>query len=659
MASDNLLIEQAIEDYQRGNFSQAARICYKLVKDNSNDCEALHLLGIILHEAGLNDQASDILKKAMTICGPQVNILHNYGLVLRAKGEFGAAAAVFRGIVAKVPTQIDSWYNLGEIELHEENFADAISAFEKVLKQDPDSFGTRINLGVALRKLGRPMEARNYLKDIIDLDPKNVAAQNNIGIAETELNNLPAARTAFQTALGVEPNYSDAHFNLGNVYWIEKKYEVAAECFGKVLELETNNPSAQYHLALCMQKLKQYKRAFVLMNELVKDCGEDVEKQAQFLGGRANVLRDLGKINEAVIDIEAAVSLSPRNPILLGNKALTLVHAGEIEEAIGIYKLAIIADPYDEELQSHLAQALLLGGYFKEGWREFESRLNSPETSAKQNAMPGVIWRGQSLTGKHLLIWCEQGLGDTIQFLRFVSLMKAKAKEVTLLCPDRLKMLLNNFDNSITVSENVEFDAHVDFNLPLMSLPYLLGLESIFDPGPYLFADSKLITQWDEVLDLNDRPRIGIAWQGNPAYEADHQRSIPLSFLHPLISNNNYEFVSLQQGFGSEQLIDIPNPITVLGGDVDKLAAFVDTAAIVANLDLVITSDTAIAHLVGALGMPVWLLLPKTPDWRWLLDKETSPWYSSMRVFRQTKPGRLGGRDQRSNASLGSRKFYL
>jgi hypothetical protein len=334
------------------------------------------------------------------------------------------------------------------------------------------------------------------------------------------------------------------------------------------------------------------------------------------------------------------------------------VHAGEIEEAIGTYKLAIIADPCDEGLQSHLAQALLLGGCFKEGWHEFESRLNSPETCAKQNAMPGVIWRGQSLARKHLLIWCEQGLGDTIQFLRFVPLMKAKAKQVTLLCSDRLKMLLNNFDNSITVSENVEFDAHVDFNLPLMSLPYLLGLESVFDPGPYLFADSKLITQWDEVLGPKDRPRIGIAWQGNPAYEADHQRSIPLSYLHHLISNNNYEFVSLQQGFGSEQLIDVPNPITVLD-DVDKLVAFVDTAAIVANLDLVITSDTAIAHLVGALGGPVWLLLAKTPDWRWLLNKETSPWYSSMRVFRQTKAGRWEDVINEVTLALGQENFHL
>ena len=335
-----------------------------------------------------------------------------------------------------------------------------------------------------------------------------------------------------------------------------------------------------------MQKLKKYKQAFVLINELVKNCGEDIDQKAQFLSGRANILRDLGKINEAVFDIEAAVSLSPKNPILLGNKALTLVHAGQIEEAIAIYKSAIIVDPYDEELRSHLAQSLLLGGYFKEGWREFESRLNSPETCAKQNAMPGVIWRGQSLTHKHLLIWCEQGLGDIIQFLRFVSLMKAKAKQVTLLCPDRLKMLLKNFDNSITISEKVEFDAHIDFNLPLMSLPCLLGLESIFDPGPYLFADSKLITQWDEVLGRKDRPRIGIAWQGNPAYEVDHQRSIPLSYLHPLISNNNYEFVSLQKGFGSEQLIDIPKPITVLGEEVDKSATFIDTAAIVQILIL-------------------------------------------------------------------------
>jgi tetratricopeptide (TPR) repeat protein len=640
MASDNSLIEQAIENYQLGDFNQAAQICHELVKVDPNDYEALHLLGIILHEAGLNTQAADILKQALATSGQQVSILHNYGLVLRAQGKFSAAAVVFRQIVATVPTEISSWYNLGEVEFLEDKFEDAVRAFEKVLEQDPDSLSARIKLGVALRKMGCLEEARNYFQDIIIIDPKNVAAQNNIGIVETELDNLSGAKIAFQTALSVEPSYPDAHFNLGNVYWEERNYEVAAECFQKTLELEENNQIAYYHLALCMQKLKKYAEALVIIDNLIANCGENIEQKAQFLGERANIYRDLGRFNEAIHDIETAVSFSPRDPALLGNKALTLLHAGQIEDAISIYKLAVLSDPGDEEVKSHLAQALLLGGYFREGWREFEIRLNSPAMVAKQSVMPGDIWRGQDLTDKHLLIWCEQGLGDAIQFLRFVSLVTVEARQVTLLCPDRLKLLLNSFDGAITILDNVKFSCDVDFNLPLMSLPYLMGLESILESNPYLFADSNLIDHWDKILGYRGKPRIGIAWQGNPAYEADHQRSIPLSYLQPLFLNKNYEFVSLQRGFGCEQLSDFSNDIVVLGDGVDKSGAFVDTAAIMENLDLVITSDTAIAHLSGALGKPVWLLLPKTPDWRWLLHKDHSPWYANMKIFRQKNAGR-------------------
>lgn len=639
MASNDLLIERATESYRLGDFNQAAEICRELVKADPNDYEALHLLGIILHKIGLNSQAIDILKQALALGGPQVGILHNYGLALKDKGEFEAAALAFRQTVKAAPTQIDSWYNLGEMELLRNQFADAVSAFEKVLEQDPDSFGARINIGVALRKMGRLRDARNYLQEIISMDPKNVAAQNNIGIVETELDNLSAAKIAFQTALTVEPNYADAHYNLGNVYWMEMNYQVAAEYFQKALDLEENNQAANYHLALCMQKLKEYEKALDIMNNLVANSGRDIEKKAQFLGGRANIYRDLGRFNEAVGDIEAAISFSPRNSKLLGNKALTFLHSGQIENAIATYKLAVIADPCDEEVKSNFAQALLLGGYFKEGWREFEIRLNSLETATKQSTMPGVIWQGQDLAGKHLLIWCEQGLGDTIQFLRFVSLVAVKAKQITLSCPDRLKLLLNSFDYPITILGSGDFTPDADFNVPLMSLPYLLGVETIFNPGPYLFADGSLITRWDKILGHRDKPRIGISWQGNPTYEADYQRSIPLSYLRPLFLAENYKFISLQQGFGCEQLTDFSDNINVLGEDVDMSAAFIDTAAIMENLDLVITTDTAIAHLAGALGAPVWLLLPATPDWRWLLNKDYSPWYGSMRVFRQKNAG--------------------
>ena len=659
MNSDNLLIEKAIENYQLGDLTRAAVICRELVKVNSNDFEALHLLGIILHKVGLNRQAAEALKQALVVGGPQVGILHNYGLVLSAKGEFEAAAVAFRQALKSGPNQTDSWYNLGEVELLGHEFSSAVKAFEKVLEQDPDSLGAKINLSIALRKMDCPLEARDNLLKIISMDPKNIAAQNNIGIVETDLENFSEAKIAFQTALSLEPDYADAHFNLGNVYWIEMNYQVAAECYQKALELENGNQAALYHLALCMQKLKKYEKALELIDNLVANCSKNFEEKAQFLNARANIYRDLGSINDALSDIEIALSISPKDSKLLGNKALTLLHGGHFEDAIATYKLAVLANPEDEAIQSHLAQAHLLGGYFKEGWQEFEIRLNSKTMVKKSKKMPGVIWQRQNLAGKHILIWCEQGLGDTIQFLRFVSLVADKARQTTLVCPDRLKLLLKSFDDSIAILGQSDSNIDADYNVPLMSLPHLLEIESIFDPGPYLSADNKLITEWGTILGHKKKPRIGIAWQGNPTYEMDHHRSIPLSYLRPLFSSVNYEFISLQQGFGCEQADEFSKNITIFREDIDKFGAFIDTAAIIQNLDLVITSDTAIAHLAGALGGSVWVLLPKTPDWRWLVNRDDCPWYTNMRLFRQKVVGRWKNVIDQVAESLAEEDFDL
>jgi hypothetical protein len=352
------------------------------------------------------------------------------------------------------------------------------------------------------------------------------------------------------------------------------------------------------------------------------------------LNGRANVHRDLAQFEAAFSDIDAALALVPDDFAARGNKALTLQHAGRLGEAITTYRDALKSNPESEQLQTNLAQALLLDGQFKEGWREFEGRLRVQANVAKRSSFPGEDWLEQSLDGKHLLLWCEQGLGDTLQFLRYVS--EIEAAEVSLIVPDRLKRLLQSFKTTAIVLGASDALPKADLNAPLMSLPHRLGLDKIPGAGPYLSAEAELIDHWDRKLGKREKPRIGIAWQGNPNYEADHQRSVPLRHLAPILARQDCQFISLQQGFGEEQLADIEGEIVELGGELDQAAGFIDSAAIMANLDFVITSDTALPHLAGAMGVPVWLMLPKTPDWRWLLNRSDSPWYSSMRLFRQT-----------------------
>lgn len=630
MTSNNASIEQAIENHQGGDLNGAAEICRSLLKDNPEDAEALHLLGVILNDTGLHDQAVGFLEKALAVGGPNSSILHNYGVALQGQGKFRLAARAFRHTAEAAPLRTDSWYCLGLVELIENRLEMAVIAFEKVLEQDPGSIDARLNLSVALRKIGRLQDALAEGQKIVNADPKNVAAQNNIGITETELGHLANAKIAFQTALGIAPDYGDAHYNLGNVYLAEGDNKTAAECYQQALDLDAGNVPAILHLALCRQKQKAYDAALALLNPLIVKAQDNV----QALGGRANIYRDLGQFEAALNDIDAGLRLAPDDLALLGNKALTLQHAGELDAAIATYRKALKSHPENEPLQTNLAQALLLGGQFKAGWQEFESRLQTPAVLAKRARFSGAPWQGESLAGQHLLLWCEQGLGDSLQFIRYLT--EITAAQITLVCPDRLTRLLRSFKTTATIIGESEDLPEADFNAPLMSLPHLLGHKEILAGGAYLSAEAELVSHWQEKLGKRERPRIGIAWQGNPSYEADHQRSLSLKLLEPLLAMAEYQFISLQQGFGQEQLADIEGEIVEWGSEVDEVAGFIDSAAIIANLDLLITSDTALPHLAGALGAPVWLLLPETPDWRWQLNRADSPWYPTMRLFRQS-----------------------
>tara|TARA_B100000315_G_scaffold142890_1_gene131895 strand:+ start:11707 stop:13683 length:1977 start_codon:yes stop_codon:yes gene_type:complete len=624
-------IEQAVEAHNSGDLNGAAEICRAILKSKPQDLAALHLLAVVMSDAGLNEQAVGFFESALALGGPDSAILHNYGVALQALGQLDQAARAFRHAAEAAPLRTDSWYNLGETELLRDNPAAAILAFEKVLEQNPGSTEARNNLSISLRKDGRSEDALKILQAIVTSDPKDAAVQNNLGITLTELNQFEEAKRAFQAALAVEADYADAHYNLGNVYLAEHDYEAAAECYLKNRELAPDNGSAAYHLAICRQKQKNYETALALLNQLI-----DAEDNLSLaLGGRANVRRDMGQFDEALADFDTALALSPDDKALLGNKALTLKHAGQLAAAISTYRDALKIDPKSEQLHSNLAQALLLDGQFEEGWREFEHRLQTPSLLTKRNSLPGAEWQGEVLGGKHLLLWCEQGLGDTIQFIRYVNPVVGQAGQVTLMCPDPLVRLFQSYVSECVIVSESETPPDADFNAPLMSLPHLLQQPDIARNEAYLSAEPDLAAHWVEKLGEVEKPRIGIAWQGNPNYEADHQRSIPIGSLDPLLTLPNYQFVSLQKDLGREQLAGTAGNLIDWGDDLDRNAAFIDSAAIMTSLDLVITSDTAIPHLAGALGRPVWLMLPKTPDWRWLLGRADSPWYPGMRIFRQ------------------------
>jgi hypothetical protein len=317
------------------------------------------------------------------------------------------------------------------------------------------------------------------------------------------------------------------------------------------------------------------------------------------------------------------------------------MNQGRLEESIASYDHALRLQPNSASAHWNRALALLLAGDYERGWPKYEWRWK--RKAAKPRPFRQPQWDGSPLEGRTILLWCEQGLGDAIQFVRFAQTVKQNGGRVILECPG---ILLRLFASVPGVDELVAEGTALstfDVQAPFMSLPAILGttLATIPADVPYLTADPELVARWRSRLESLPGFKIGIAWQGNAHHKWDRHRSIPLAKFAPLAEVPGVRLISLQKGPGTDQLKSFTKhyPVTDFGDELDASGAFTDTAALIRSLDLVITTDTALAHLAGALGAPVWLALSTVVDWRWLLDREDTPWYPTMRLFRQRTLG--------------------
>ncbi len=364
--------------------------------------------------------------------------------------------------------------------------------------------------------------------------------------------------------------------------------------------------------------------------------------------GSSDALVNLGNVcagrqqwDEAVGHFRQALGLQPEHANALKNLAVTLLDQGQSAEAEQVFRQMLDVHPDSPEAHLGLASCYLLRGDFERGWPEYEWRWRTPEFGSLPNLSR---WEGQPLAGRSLLLLAEQGLGDTIQFIRYARPLKQRGARVVLACPPALARLLARSPDldELFVRGPAEDLPRCDYYLPLLSAPGALGTGASTIPCtvPYLSADPELAAHWRRELAGIEGLKIGIAWQGSREFRQDRWRSIPLARFSPLAELPGVRLVSLQKGFGSEQLAEVDFPVLDLGDRLDEAAGpLMDTAAIMSNLDLIVTSDTAIAHLAGALAVPVWVALPRSPNWRWLLERDDSPWYPTMRLYRQTVLG--------------------
>lgn len=491
----------------------------------------------------------------------------------------------------------------------------AETIYRKILKKDPQNVGAMHMLGLIAQKNGRPERALQLLIKAAKLDPRRPEILCDLGNVFKSLGRHKDAIKAHRMVLTMLPNSPEAHSNLGAAYNAAGKAGKAVVCFESALKMRPKDVELKFNLGNGLVASERYEEAEDLLRQVVYEKPDHIRAQI--------------------------------------NLCATLKEQGRYDAAIHRYEKAIAAVPDSAEAHWNHALTLLATGNYAAGWEEYEWRSLLPGFAMEKMDRPQ--WQGEELNGRTLLVHAEQGLGDTLQFVRYLTLLKNFDGRIVFACPDRLMKLLQPFAENIELVPLGKRPAH-DVQSPLMSLPRLFRDALPYEPseGAYLFADPTRVARWREKLGTPAGRRIGIAWQGSTAYQQDSRRSIPLLNFEPIAKRRNLELVSLQQGAGAEQVAEMSwrDRILDLTAEMDKDHAFVDTLAVMESLDLVVTSDTAIAHLAGAAGIPVYVALCHLPDWRWGLKGESSPWYDSMRLVRQEYPGDWAGVFDRISAAI-------
>ncbi len=535
------------------------------------------------------------------------------------------------------------------VALHQQGrLAEAAALYREVLQACPRNFDALHLLGVVALQAGHPQNAVELIGKAIALDPRQAAAHSNLGSAWKDLKRPQEALASFDRALRLDPNAAGAFYNRGAVLQELGRPQEALDSYAQALRLQPGYAEAHNNRGISLQSLGRLEEALASFGRALQCNPGYVEA----FYNRGNILQELGRPEAALASFDRALQIQPGHAEAHYNRAVVLQELGRPQEALAGYAQTLRLQPGHADAHFNESVARLALGDFERGFEKYEWRWKKKD-ALPQARFPQPLWLGgESLRGKTILLHAEQGYGDTMQFCRYAKPVADAGARVLLGVPAGLKALLATLAG---VDQVLDADGPLpafDCHCPLLSLPLALRtrLDTLPADIPYLRADPARVRAWQARLGDGALPRIGLAWSGGTAYQNDRKRSMPLASFDRLASCRA-QFISLQKEVrvSDQPVLDRRVDIAHYGGE---LSDFAETAALVANLDLVIAVDTAVAHLAGALGKPVWLLLPFNADWRWLLDRDDSPWYPTARLFRQARPGDWDGVIARVAAAL-------
>ncbi len=662
--------QNAVALHQSGQWDAARSGYAQLLAQDPSHSDALHLLGVLACQNAEHARAADLMTQAIAIAPQQADYHYNLGIALQALGRLHDAVASYDRAIALQARYANAHTNRGNALHALGQFDAALASHQQALALDPADAACHSNCGNALQGLGQFDAAVACYDLALSCDPGLVDAHVNRGNALKALHQPALALDSYARALALSPSHVDACFGQGSAFQATRQWDQALASYDDVLALAPGHAQAHFNRALVLHALKlvhaalaAYARAIaceplhalahsnrgVLLHEqkrlddALASYDSAIAANPAFDGAyynRANVRKELQQWDAALADYDTSIALNPLHAAAHLNRGNLYYHLGNTTAAVACYDQALAADPDYHEARFNKSIPLLLCGDFATGWAHYAWRWKNPALKMQAKHGAYALWQGQeSLQGKTVLLHNEQGLGDTLQFCRYTACVAALGARVVLEVQAPLLVLLQSLHGvSHLMAEGVDPVAvgeTIDFQCPLLGLPqaFQTDLHTIPASERYLHSNPAKVHVWHARLGAVQRPRVGLVWSGSVGHRHDLQRSIPLQQLLAYLPEG-LDYVCLQKELRPADR-DTLQACCAIRCFSEELHDLDDTAALVECMDLVLSVDTSVVHLAGALGKQGWLLLPLVPDWRWLLGRDTSPWYPSLTLYRQ------------------------
>ena len=596
-------LQRAWADFSAGRVGDAERACQLVLAVSKSNFHALHLLGLIHFQRRNLDRAAELIRQAVKISPRSADALTNLAFVLQAQGQEEEALRHLDSALRIQPTNLTALNNRGNLLWLLKRHEAALDSLNKALAIQPNFVDALCNRGNVLVALERYDEALKDIEAAAAINPFDPILLNNRANVLWALDRRDEAMATYDRAFSIDPQDLSILKDRGAALLLIDRELEALDCFDRALAVKPDDIYFLYKRGTALAKLDRFEEALASFDKSLELDASSVDA----LNGRGNALAGLTRAAEAIAAYNKAIELDPETPEVHWNRSLTLLQLG----------------------------------HFKEGWKEYEWRWKTANFPSKSRNFDKPLWLGDaSLEGKAIFIHAEQGFGDSIQFGRYIPMVAALGAQVIVEVQPPLRRIFSSIKGASKVIAAGEELPAFDFHCPLLSLPlaFKTELESIPHDVPYLSSDDDLTAKFKGLLPQTKQRLVGIAWAGRPTFGDDRSRSIGLQRIAPILKAAGCHFVGIQKDLrdGDKELLSTLPNLTWLG---DQLSDFSDTAALMSMLDLIISSDTSVVHLAGALARPAWVLLEHKPDWRWLTDRDDNPWYPTARLFRQQQPG--------------------